>query len=392
MPGMSETRVPVRPTSRLPAPASPAPESPASLRPPGSHPDPDPRARATGLEPTPHDARPCGPAPPRDPGPTPVFSVVVPAFNEAAGLTAFHARLAAVMDGLGAAWELVIVDDGSHDETAAVAAGLHAADRRVALLQLSRNFGKEIAATAGLDHARGEAVILIDADLQDPPELIPRLAAAWRAGYDMVYAERRDRTGDSWLKRRTAAAFYRLMRRCGPVELPPQAGDFRLMSRAVVDALLSLREHHRFMKGLYAWVGFRSCGVPYSRGPRLVGHSTWTYWKLWNLALEGITGFSVLPLKLASYLGLAVAVFAALFGGQLVLRTLLFGNPVPGYPSLMAVVLFLGGMQLITLGVMGEYLGRVFNETKRRPLYLVARFEPSELPVLAAAGTFGAAA
>jgi glycosyltransferase involved in cell wall biosynthesis len=316
--------------------------------------------------------------------PAPVFSVVVPAFNEAAGLAAFHTRLAAVMDGIGAGWELVIVDDGSRDDTAAVAARLHAADRRVALVQLSRNFGKEIAATAGLDHARGEAVILIDADLQDPPELIPELVAAWREGYDMVYAERRDRHGDSWLKRRTAAAFYRLMRRCGPVALPPQAGDFRLMGRPVIDALLSLREHHRFMKGLYAWVGFRSRGVPYSRGPRTTGRSAWTYWKLWNLALEGITGFSVLPLKLASYLGLAVAVFAALFGGQLVLRTLLFGNPVPGYPSLMAVVLFLGGMQLITLGVMGEYLGRVFNETKRRPLYLVARFEPSELPAMAA--------
>jgi polyisoprenyl-phosphate glycosyltransferase len=322
----------------------------------------------------------------------PVVSVVVPAYNEAPSLPEFHRRLAAVMDGLGLAWELVIVDDGSRDPTAAVADALRAADRRVALLALSRNFGKEIAATAGLDHARGEAVILIDADLQDPPELIPRLVAAWRDGYDMVYAERRDRAGDSWLKRRTAAAFYRLMRRWGPVELPPQAGDFRLMSRPVVDALVSLREHHRFMKGLYAWVGFRSCGVPYSRAPREAGHSKWNYWRLWNLALEGITGFSVLPLQLASYLGVAVALFAAVFGGQLVLRTLLFGNPVPGYPSLMAVVLFLGGVQLITLGVIGEYLGRVFNETKRRPLYLVARFEPSEVPVLAAAGPLGVAA
>ena len=340
-----------------------------------------------------NQARPdTSPGPRHRPGPAPVFSVVVPAFNEAASLPAFHRRLAATMDGLGAAWELVIVDDGSQDATATVAAALRATDRRVALLALSRNFGKEIATTAGLDHARGEAVILIDADLQDPPELIPRLVAAWRDGYDMVYAQRAGRDGNSWLKRCTAAAFYRLMRRCGPVDLPPQAGDFRLMSRNVVDALLALREQHRFMKGLYAWVGFRSCGVPYSRGPRLAGRSSWTYWKLWNLAVEGLTGFSVLPLKLASYLGLAVAVFAGLFGGQLVLRTLVFGNPVPGYPSLMAVVLFLGGVQLITLGVIGEYLGRVFNETKRRPLYLVARFEPSDLPVLAATGPFGVAA
>jgi polyisoprenyl-phosphate glycosyltransferase len=309
--------------------------------------------------------------------PAPEFSVVVPAFNEAACLPALHARLCAVMDGLGAGWELVIVDDGSRDDTAAVAAALRRRDPRVALLALSRNFGKEIAATAGLDHARGAAVVLIDADLQDPPELIPRLVAAWRDGYDMVYAERQERAADSWLKRRTAAAFYRLMRHCGPVALPSQAGDFRLLGRPVVDALLALRERHRCLKGLYAWVGFRSCGVPYCRAPRLAGHSAWSYWKLWNLALEAITGSSVVPLQLASYLGLAVAGFAALFGGQLVLRTLLFGNPVPGYPSLMAVVLFLGGVQLITLGVIGEYLGRVFNETKGRPLYLVARFEPS---------------
>jgi glycosyltransferase involved in cell wall biosynthesis len=333
-----------------------------------------------------------GTTPTAPPAAAPVFSVVVPAYNEAAVLPAFHRRLAATMDALGAAWELVIVDDGSRDATEAVAEALRQADRRVALLALSRNFGKEIAATAGLDHARGEAVILIDADLQDPPELIPRLVAAWRQGYDMVYAERAERAGDSWLKRHTASAFYRLMRRWGPVELPAQAGDFRLMSRNVVDALLSLREQHRFMKGLYAWVGFRSCGVPYCRGPRVAGRSKWSYWKLWNLALEGITGFSVLPLKLASYLGLAVALFAAGFGGQLVLRTLLFGNQVPGYPSLMAVVLFLGGVQLITLGVIGEYLGRVFNETKHRPLYLVARFEPSEVPALAAAGALGIAA
>ncbi|MGH7040580.1 MAG: glycosyltransferase family 2 protein, partial [Acetobacteraceae bacterium] len=375
---MSETLLPDRLSN---SPAPPAPPALASrFRPPDLRPGPGPDDEATGRALPPHQGRlACAhaAAPPScTQAPAPVFSVVVPAFNEAAALPGFVRRLTMVMDGLDPAWELVIVDDGSRDDTAAIAAGLHVTDRRVALLQLSRNFGKEIAATAGLDHARGEAVILIDADLQDPPELIPSLVAAWRNGYDMVYAERRDRDGDSWLKRHTAAAFYRLMRRCGPVELPSQAGDFRLMSRPVVDALLSLREHHRFMKGLCAWVGFRSCGVPYSRGPRLAGNSKWTYWKLWNLALEAVTGFSVLPLKLASYLGLAVAAFATLFGGQLVLRTLLYGNPVPGYPSLMAVVLFLGGVQLITLGVIGEYLGRVFNETKRRPLYLVARFEP----------------
>ncbi|MDE2007080.1 MAG: glycosyltransferase family 2 protein [Rhodospirillales bacterium] len=307
-----------------------------------------------------------------------LVSVVVPAFNEAEALPLLHARLAAVLDGAGERWELIVVDDGSRDATSAVAERLRAADPRVALLALSRNFGKEIALTAGLDHARGAAVVLIDADLQDPPELIPAMLAAWRDGNDMVYAERADRASDHWLKRATAAAFYRAMRHFGPVELPAQAGDFRLLGRNVVDALAQLRERHRFMKGLYAWVGFRSVGIPCVRAARAAGRTKWNYWALWNLALEAITGFSVLPLKLASYLGLAVAGFAAVFGGQLVARTVLFGNKVAGYPSLMAVVLFLGGVQLITLGVIGEYLGRVFNETKRRPLYLVARFDRAE--------------
>ena len=183
--------------------------------------------------------------------------------------------------------------------------------------------------------------------------------------------------GDSWLKKATAAAFYRIMRNMGDVPLPENAGDFRLMSRRVVDAVQQLREHHRFMKGLFAWVGFPSTAVRYDREPRGAGRTKWSFWKLWNLAIEGITSFSVVPLKLATYLGLAVALFAVVFGAQLILRTLLFGNPVAGYPSLMAVMLFLGGTQLVTLGIIGEYLGRVFNETKRRPLYLVERYAPS---------------
>ncbi len=304
----------------------------------------------------------------------PTLSVVVPAYNEAASLPAFHARLRAVLDASLERWECLIVDDGSTDATVAVAETLREDDPRLGLLVLSRNFGKEIALTAGLDRARGQAVVLIDADLQDPPELIPEMLAAWRAGADMVYARRADRRSDGWAKRLSSAAFYALMRRFGPVALPAQAGDFRLLGRNVVDALLELREHHRFMKGLYAWVGFRAQAIPCVRAPRVAGRTKWNWWKLWNLALEGITGFSVFPLKLASYLGLVVAGFDALFGGQLVLRTLLVGNKVAGYPSLMAVVLCLGGVQLMTLGVIGEYLGRVFNETKHRPLYVVARY------------------
>ena len=251
-----------------------------------------------------------------------------------------------------------------------------ATEPRVAIVRLSRNFGKEIATTAGLEHARGEAVIVIDADLQDPPEVIPRLVAAWREGFDMVYAQRRARDGETWLKKATASLFYRLMQKLGRVPLPRDAGDFRLMSRRVVDAVLQLREQHRFMKGLFAWVGFPSKAVPYDRAPRQAGSTKWSYWKLWNLALEGITGFTVMPLKVSTYLGLLVATFAVIYGAQVVVRTLLFGNPVAGYPSLMAVILFLGGVQLVTLGVIGEYLGRVFNETKQRPLYLVRTLRP----------------
>ncbi len=305
------------------------------------------------------------------------LSVVVPVYNEGEGLLAFHARLARVMNGLGEKWEVVYVNDGSRDNSLAVLEGLRADDPACAIVNLSRNFGKEIAMTAGLDHARGAAVVMIDADLQDPPEVIPDLVAAWRQGWDMVYAQRRVREGETWLKRATADAFYRMMQRVGRVRLPRNTGDFRLMSRRVVDALLQLREHHRFMKGLFAWVGFPSVAVPYDRAPRFAGQTSFDYWKLWNFTLEAITSFTVMPLKVATYLGLVTALFAVVYGGQIIVRTLLFGNPVPGYPSLMAVVLFLGGAQLVTLGIIGEYLGRVFNETKGRPLYLVERYTPS---------------
>jgi len=308
----------------------------------------------------------------------PTFSVVIPVFDEAEVLPEFHRRLSAVMDLLGT-WEAIYVNDGSRDATLPLVEALHRTEPRVAVVNLSRNFGKEIATTAGLEHAGGDAVIVIDADLQDPPEVIPALVAGWHDGFDMVYAQRRAREGETWPKRITASLFYRLMQHVGRVQLPRNAGDFRLMSRRVVDAVLQLREQHRFMKGLFAWVGFPTTAVLYDRMPRHGGTSKWSYWKLWNLALDGITCFTVMPLKIATYLGLAVAWFAVVFGGQLVIRTLLFGNPVAGYSSMMTVILFLGGVQLITLGVIGEYLGRVFNETKRRPLYLVERFIPSEI-------------
>jgi glycosyltransferase involved in cell wall biosynthesis len=310
----------------------------------------------------------------------PVFSVVAPAYNEAKGLPEFYRRVRGVMDILGEPWELVLVNDGSRDTTLQVMAELKAIDDRLAIINLSRNFGKEIATTAGLDYARGDAIILIDSDLQDPPEVIPELVTAWRKGYDTAYAQRRKRHGETWLKRLTAATFYRVMKRVAAIPVPADTGDFRLMSRRVVSALLELREHHRFMKGLYAWVGFPSCAVVYDRHPRYAGSSAWNYWKLWNFALEGITSFTTAPLRFATYLGLGVGFAAAAFLTQLVVRTVIFGNPVPGYPSLMAVVLFLGGAQLVTIGSIGEYLGRVFDEVKHRPLYFVERYAPSNTP------------
>lgn len=315
---------------------------------------------------------------PEMPDHSPTFSIVVPLYNEEEVMALFHARLSAVMEGLGEDWEVIYVNDGSQDRSLGVIEGLRAGNRHVAVLNLSRNFGKEIAMTAGLDHARGEAVIVIDADLQDPPEVIPDLVAGWREGFDVVYAQRRVREGETAAKRATAELFYRLMQHVGGrVKIPRNTGDFRLMSRRAVVALLRLREQHRFMKGLFAWVGFPSKAVLYDRAPRAAGTTKWNYWKLWNLAIEGITSFTVTPLKLATYLGLASAVFALLFGIQIVIRTMIFGNPVPGYPSVMAVVLFFSGVQLMTLGVIGEYLGRVFNEVKGRPLYLVERFLPT---------------
>ncbi len=305
--------------------------------------------------------------------------VVVPCYNESEVLPEFHRRLAGAMEAIGCPWRVIYVDDGSRDGTRALAEGLAAVDRRVGVVGLSRNFGKEAATTAGLDHAAGsDAVVVIDADLQDPPEVIGDLIAAWREGADVVYAQRRVREGESWMKRATAQAFYRVMRDVGEVKLPPNTGDFRLMSRRAVQALGTLRERHRFMKGLFAWIGFPTRAVLYDRAPREAGTTKWNYWRLWNFAIEGITGFTVMPLKIATYVGLLVALVAVIYGAIITLRTLLIGSDVPGYPSLLVVILFLGGAQLMTLGVIGEYLGRVFNETKQRPLYLVEHYRPAE--------------
>ncbi|MCK7592125.1 glycosyltransferase family 2 protein [Pseudomarimonas salicorniae] len=298
--------------------------------------------------------------------------VLVPVFNESQVLETFHRRLAAVFDGLPLSCRVLYVDDGSADDSWALIGRLRGQDPRVDGLRLSRNFGKELALTAGLDAVEADALVVIDADLQDPPELIPEFVERWRQGFDVVYGRRLERAGESWLKRATASAFYRVMRRLSQTAIPADTGDFRLLSRRALDGLRGLRERQRFMKGLFAWVGFRQCALDYRRDARLAGRSKFNYWRLWNLALEGITSFSTAPLRVATYLGLATALVAFSAGVWVVLKTLLWGDPVAGYPSLMVVILLLGGVQLVALGILGEYLGRLYMEAKARPLYLVS--------------------
>lgn len=305
-----------------------------------------------------------------------LLSIVVPAYNEQDVLPEFHRRISDVLASVAMDAEIIYINDGSSDGTLGLLHTLHDADERVAIVDLSRNFGKEIALSAGLHKANGDAVIVIDADLQDPPELIPQLIEEWHNGYDVVYAKRKRREGESLLKKLTARFFYRLMRKVGHVKLPADTGDYRLLSARAVAAINSLGEHHRFMKGLFTWIGFKQKAVLYDRDPRHAGQSKWNYWRLWNLAIEGITSFTTAPLKFATYFGLLTAVGAFLYGAYMVITTLLYGNPVPGYPSLIVIVLFLGGAQLMAIGVLGEYIGRIFTETKRRPLYFLNEYLP----------------
>ncbi|WP_256775820.1 MULTISPECIES: glycosyltransferase family 2 protein [unclassified Stenotrophomonas] len=300
------------------------------------------------------------------------LTLVIAAHNEALVLPMLHPRLRAVLDGLpDIEGRVLYVDDGSTDTTWAVMQALAEADPRVGVLRLSRNFGKEAALTAGLDFVGDGAAMILDADGQDPPELIPEFVALWQQGYDNVYGTRLVRDGESWFKRSTAAAFYRVIGRLSKTPIPADTGDFRLLSPRALEALGQLRERHRFMKGLFGWVGFRRKALPYHRHARLVGESKFGLWKLWNFALEGITGFSTAPLRVTTYLGLAAAGFAFLFALWIVGKAALYGDRVAGWPTMMVVILFLGGVQLIALGLIGEYLGRLYEESKQRPLYLV---------------------
>ncbi|SDV49676.1 glycosyltransferase family 2 protein [Chitinasiproducens palmae] len=303
-----------------------------------------------------------------------LLSLVAPFFNEAGAVDAFFARVRPVLDSMpGLDHEIVCVNDGSNDDTLVRLLAHAADDASVVVIDLSRNFGKEAALTAGIEAARGDAVLPLDADLQDPPEVIPQLVAKWREGYEVVLAKRSERGTDTFAKRRTAAAFYRLHNRISDPKIPENVGDFRLMTRPVIDALRQLPENRRFMKGLFAWVGFRTACVSYRREARACGDSKFSGWRLWNLALEGITSFSTLPLRVWTYLGTATALSALFYAIYLVGRTLIHGRDVPGYASLITAVLFLGGVQLIGIGVIGEYVGRMYMEAKRRPTYIVRK-------------------
>jgi glycosyltransferase involved in cell wall biosynthesis len=303
-----------------------------------------------------------------------LLSVVVPVYNEEEVLNEFHRRLALVLDKLPADSEVIYVNDGSLDNTLKAIERLRDRDHRVAIVDLSRNYGKDIALTAGLDHSKGEAVVVIDADLQDPPELILEMVAAWKDGCEMVYAKRIARQGESFLKKATANIFYRLIQLFSSVKIPRDTGDFRLLSRQAADALLQMRERNRFMKGMFAWIGYSQKAIYYRRDPRYAGNTKWSYWRLWNFALDGLTSFTIAPLKISTYLGLTIAFGAFVYGACVVIKTLLYGDPVRGYPSLMVVILFLGGIQLIGIGIIGEYLGRMFDEIKQRPLYFTKTF------------------
>ncbi len=300
-----------------------------------------------------------------------MLSVVIPFFNEGAGVEALFERLIPVLDGLGIAWEVVCVNDGSRDDTLTRLLAVRTREPRVRVVELSRNFGKELALSAGLAYAEGDAVVPMDADLQHPPELLAELLEKWREGFDVVIAVRDHRTGQSLGHRISAKVFYWLFDHMSEVKLPREAGDFRLMDRRVVDIINRMPERTRFMKGIFAWIGFRQTSIPYHQGERVAGDSRWGFLKLLRLSLDGLTAFSTFPLRVGGVLGLTVSLLAFFYGLYRVVRTLIWGADIPGYESLLVTILFLGGIQLLALGVIGDYLGRVFAEVKGRPLFIV---------------------
>ncbi|WBK00555.1 glycosyltransferase family 2 protein [Methylocystis parvus] len=303
---------------------------------------------------------------------TPDISVVIPVFNERANLRPLGQRLVPALEGAGVTFEAIFIDDGSHDDSLDELRAVCAEEPRFRALSFSRNFGKEVAIAAGLDEARGRAVVIMDADLQHPPEVVAQFVEKWREGYKNIYGQRTDRATDPKMRTFFTELFYSLLEKFGDVPLPPGAGDFRLLDRQAVDALLSMRERARFNKGLYAWIGFKSIGVPFEVDARASGESKFNFTRLVRFALDGLMSFSSIPLKVWTYVGLAISIFALGMAGYYWARTMLFGVDTPGFPTLVVSIAFFSGVQLISLGVLGEYIARIFNEVKGRPLYLVA--------------------
>lgn len=301
----------------------------------------------------------------------PIISIIAPCYNEEETIEPFLRRIEEILTQINEPYEIVFINDGSKDNTLNILLNAKQNFKNIRIINFSRNFGKEAALTAGLDKARGEAAIPIDVDLQDPPELIKELVAKWREGYDVVLAKRADRTSDSFAKRVSADLFYKLNGKISNVDIPNNVGDFRLMSKRVVEALKQLPENQRFMKGLFAWVGFKTTVIEYAREKREAGQSSFNGWKLWNFALDGITSFSTLPLRIWLYIGALVSFLSFLYGSFIILKTLIFGVDLPGYASLAVIMLFLGGIQLIGIGILGEYIGRIYSESKCRPSYII---------------------
>lgn len=301
----------------------------------------------------------------------PTISIIAPCYNEEETIEPFLRRIEEILTQINEPYEIVFINDGSKDNTLNVLLNAKQNFKNIRIINFSRNFGKEAALTAGLDKARGEAAIPIDVDLQDPPKLIKDLVAKWREGYEVVLAKRADRTSDSFAKRVSADLFYKLNGKISNVDIPNNVGDFRLMSKRVVEALKQLPENQRFMKGLFAWVGFKTTVIEYVREKREAGQSSFNGWKLWNFALDGITSFSTLPLRIWLYIGALVSFLSFLYGSFIILKTLIFGIDLPGYASLAVIMLFLGGIQLIGIGILGEYIGRIYSESKRRPSYII---------------------
>lgn len=301
----------------------------------------------------------------------PELSIILPMYNEAACVNGFFERVLPILDDQGLTYEFICINDGSSDNTLEVLLDLQKSIGAIKIIDLSKNFGKEIALTAGIDHCQGDAVIPMDVDLQDPPEVIPKLLKKWKEGFEVVHAVRKKRDSDSFAKRTTAKLFYRIFNSLTNENIPYNAGDFRLMSYKTICALRQLPEKTRFMKGLFNWVGFKSTYIEYDREQRVAGKTKWNYWKLWNFALEGIISFSSIPLQVWSYIGAIISIISFGYASFLIISVLIFGRDIPGYASLMVAILLLGGIQLISLGVIGEYIARIFQEVKHRPLYII---------------------